>query len=80
MSPHPVPKPIELVYRVVDGVSIAMDVYIPENATKATPAPVLLWWHGEECQRLSFQELTLLCRRWGAVTGTGYPTLMNGNR
>lgn len=43
-----VPQPIELVFKEADGVSIAMDVYIPERATKETPVPVLLWWHGKE--------------------------------
>ncbi|KXN81935.1 Versiconal hemiacetal acetate esterase [Leucoagaricus sp. SymC.cos] len=43
---YPVPKPIELVFSEIDGVSIAMDVYIPEQATKDERAPVLLWWHG----------------------------------
>ena len=42
-----IPKPIELVFKEADGVSIAMDVYIPERATKESPAPVLLWWHGQ---------------------------------
>jgi predicted acyl esterase len=42
-----VPEPIELVYSEVDGVTISMDVYIPNNATKEEPAPILLWWHGE---------------------------------
>lgn len=40
------PKPIEIVYNEVDGVSITMDAYIPEKATKEKPVPVLLWWHG----------------------------------
>jgi predicted acyl esterase len=44
---YPVPKPIELVFREVDGVPIAMDVYIPEKATKEEPVPILLWWHGK---------------------------------
>jgi len=43
---HPVPEPIEIVYSEVDGITITMDVYIPETATKEKPVPVLLWWHG----------------------------------
>ncbi|KAF9444206.1 alpha/beta-hydrolase [Macrolepiota fuliginosa MF-IS2] len=39
------PVPIELVYKELDGIQIAMDVYIPENATKEVPVPVLVWWH-----------------------------------
>lgn len=46
-SSYEVPKPIELVFKEVEGVSIAMDVYIPEKASKEAPAPVLLWWHGK---------------------------------
>jgi len=45
MSP-PVPEPNEIVYITVDGITITMDVYIPEAATKEKPVPVLLWWHG----------------------------------
>ncbi len=38
--------PIVLVFKRVDGLDIAMDVYIPTTATKENPAPVFLWWHG----------------------------------
>ncbi|KAF9448536.1 alpha/beta-hydrolase [Macrolepiota fuliginosa MF-IS2] len=48
MPAHPFPEPIELVYKEVDGLSIAMDIYVPENATKEAPAPILLWWHGRQ--------------------------------
>ncbi|KAF5360758.1 hypothetical protein D9756_004433 [Leucocoprinus leucothites] len=46
MVSYPVPEPIELVFSEADGVPIAMDVYVPEKATKEEPAPILLWWHG----------------------------------
>ncbi|TFK70669.1 alpha/beta-hydrolase, partial [Pluteus cervinus] len=42
----PVPEPIEIVYKRVDDLDIAMDVYIPASATKDNPAPIVLWWHG----------------------------------
>ncbi|ORY35306.1 Alpha/Beta hydrolase protein [Naematelia encephala] len=29
-----------------DGTSPKCDVFLPENATAANPAPVLVWWHG----------------------------------
>lgn len=38
--------PIELIFRRIDGLAIAMDVYIPTSATKENPAPIFLWWHG----------------------------------
>ena len=38
--------PIELVFKRVDGLAIAMDIYIPTTATKENPVPVFLWWHG----------------------------------
>ncbi|KAF9440859.1 hypothetical protein P691DRAFT_55723 [Macrolepiota fuliginosa MF-IS2] len=46
------PVPIELVYKELDGIQIAMDVYIPENATKEVPVPVLVWWHGGRYNQL----------------------------
>ncbi|KXN80607.1 hypothetical protein AN958_09645 [Leucoagaricus sp. SymC.cos] len=49
---YPAPKPIELVFSGIDEVSMAMDVYIPEQATKDEHAPVLLWWHGESNQAM----------------------------
>ncbi|KAJ8507260.1 hypothetical protein ONZ45_g10352 [Pleurotus djamor] len=39
------PKPIELVYKHVDGLDISMDVYLPSDESK-TDLPVVLWWHG----------------------------------
>ncbi|EKM75485.1 hypothetical protein AGABI1DRAFT_116328 [Agaricus bisporus var. burnettii JB137-S8] len=44
---YPVPKPIEIEFKHVEGVSIMMDVYIPDKAIKESPAPILLWWHGQ---------------------------------
>lgn len=40
-------KPIELTFKHVDGLDIAMDIYIPSGATKERPVPILLWWHGK---------------------------------
>ncbi len=40
------PTPLELVFKHVDGLDIAMDVYIPDSATAESPAPIVLWWHG----------------------------------
>ncbi|KAF5350312.1 hypothetical protein D9758_012793 [Tetrapyrgos nigripes] len=40
------PKPIEILFKQVDGINIYMDVYLPESATKEDPAPIVLWWHG----------------------------------
>ncbi|KAJ7576784.1 Alpha/Beta hydrolase protein [Mycena floridula] len=40
------PKPLELVFAKKDGLDIYMDVYIPDSATEASPAPAVLWWHG----------------------------------
>lgn len=45
-------KPQEIVFKRVDGLDITMDVYVPESATPESPAPVVLWWHGE-CSSLS---------------------------
>ncbi|KAK0463106.1 Alpha/Beta hydrolase protein [Desarmillaria tabescens] len=39
-------KPLEIVFKHVGGLNIAMDVYVPESATPESPAPVVLWWHG----------------------------------
>ncbi|KAH9478072.1 Non-reducing polyketide synthase pkbA [Psilocybe cubensis] len=39
-------NPIEILYKRADGVDIFMDVYIPSTASKASPASILLWWHG----------------------------------
>ncbi|KAF9479899.1 alpha/beta-hydrolase [Pholiota conissans] len=39
-------KPIEIIFKQVDGLDIVMDVYLPATATKGNPVPVLLWWHG----------------------------------
>lgn len=38
--------PLELVFAQVDGLDIALDVFVPDSATEQHPAPVLLWWHG----------------------------------
>jgi hypothetical protein len=40
------PKPLELVYRNVDGLDLFLDIFVPENATEAAKVPVLVWWHG----------------------------------
>ncbi|KAJ7680446.1 Alpha/Beta hydrolase protein [Mycena polygramma] len=40
------PKPLELVYRQVDGLDLKLDVFLPESATESSKAPVFLWWHG----------------------------------
>ncbi|KIK63894.1 hypothetical protein GYMLUDRAFT_241128 [Collybiopsis luxurians FD-317 M1] len=40
------PKPLELLYKHVNGIDIFMDVYISPSATQEKPAPVLCWWHG----------------------------------
>jgi predicted acyl esterase len=42
---------VALVFSEVDGVSIAVDVYIPEKATKEEQIPILLWWHGSKIMR-----------------------------
>lgn len=44
--------PIELVFKEVDGLRVSMDIYVPGTATRETPVPVLLWWHGKAFQRL----------------------------
>lgn len=36
----------ELVFSTVDGVDISLDYYLPPNASKDNPAPILIWWHG----------------------------------
>lgn len=40
------PIPLEIVFAQEDGLEILMDVYLPETATEASPAPAVLWWHG----------------------------------
>jgi len=37
---------LELVYRNVEGLDLALDVFLPESATKTSKAPVFIWWHG----------------------------------
>ena len=56
------PESIEIVYSEVDGVSITMDVYIPEKATKEKPVPVLLWWHGTQTLPGTCQQLLMLSK------------------
>lgn len=46
-------KPLEIVFKEADGLEISMDVYIPEGATVDSPAPVVLWWHGESASDIS---------------------------
>ncbi|KAF7376248.1 Polyketide synthase [Mycena sanguinolenta] len=40
------PKPLELVYKTVDGLNLTLDVFVPESATETSKAPIFLWWHG----------------------------------
>lgn len=40
------PAPKEIVFKQADGIDIYMDVYLPSSATKAKPAPIILFWHG----------------------------------
>jgi len=39
------PTPQTFVFKKVDGVEIAADVYLP-SSTSALPAPILVWFHG----------------------------------
>ncbi|KAE9402632.1 alpha/beta-hydrolase [Gymnopus androsaceus JB14] len=39
-------KPIEILFKHVDGLDIYMDVYLSPTASAENPAPILLWWHG----------------------------------
>jgi len=39
-------KPVEILFKRVDGIDIYMDVYLAPAATSGNPAPILLWWHG----------------------------------
>jgi acetyl esterase/lipase len=36
----------EFVFKRVDGLDIALDVYLPSVATKEDPAGVMVWFHG----------------------------------
>lgn len=60
--------PIEILFHEQDGVKIYMDVYIPSAATQETPAPILLWWHGEffvPCRQ--FDSLSFLVQIGGGL-------------
>ncbi|KAJ3554177.1 hypothetical protein NP233_g12478 [Leucocoprinus birnbaumii] len=61
MTSHAVPKPIELVFSVADGVPVAMDVYVPEKATREKAVPILLWWHAAAPHTLRAPEKHNLC-------------------
>ncbi|KAJ3737232.1 Alpha/Beta hydrolase protein [Lentinula guzmanii] len=39
-------KPIEILFKHVDGIDIYMDVYLSPSSSQQSPAPILLWWHG----------------------------------
>ena len=56
------PESIEIIYSEVDGVSITMDVYILEKATKGKPILVLLWWHGMQTLPGTCQQLLMLLK------------------
>lgn len=40
------PQLLECTFKQADGLDIKADVLLPPGATKESPAPVLLWWHG----------------------------------
>ncbi|PWN88860.1 alpha/beta-hydrolase [Acaromyces ingoldii] len=40
------PQLLECTLKQADGLDIKADVLLPPGATKESPAPVLLWWHG----------------------------------
>ncbi|PWN24111.1 alpha/beta-hydrolase [Microstroma glucosiphilum] len=44
--PQPQVQPLKHVFKEVDGLQIAFDVYLAPSATKERPSPVLIWWHG----------------------------------
>ncbi|KAJ3508469.1 hypothetical protein NLJ89_g5736 [Agrocybe chaxingu] len=57
----PLKPPLELVFNRVEGLGIAMDVYIPDSASKEAPVPVLLWWHGVPPHMLKAPDKHNLC-------------------
>lgn len=36
----------EVVFSSVDVVDVSLDFYLPAGASKASPVPILVWWHG----------------------------------
>ncbi|CAA7268584.1 unnamed protein product [Cyclocybe aegerita] len=54
-------SPLELVFKRVEGLDVAMDVYIPDSASKEAPVPVFLWWHGVPPHMLKAPDKHNLC-------------------
>lgn len=67
------PQILECTFKQAEGLDIKADVLLPPGATKESPAPVLLWWHGggllQGTRKGGYHVSPLACCFWSWTDG-----------